>query len=87
MAASTTTTASGGALTQEQVQRILIKPLEQASVFLQAGPRIFDVVADGKVRIPRLVSMTTPSWVGENQLIPEVDATSARSPCSTPPCR
>ena len=75
MAASTTTTASGGALTQEQVQRILIKPLEQASVFLAAGPRIFDVTADGKVRIPKLVSMTTPSWVGENQLIPEVDAT------------
>jgi len=75
MAASTTTTASGGALTQEQVQRILIKPLEQASVFLSALPRIFDVTADGKVRIPRLVSMTAPSWVGENQLIPEVDAT------------
>lgn len=72
MAASTTSAAQ---LTQEQVQRILIKPLEQASVFLAAGPRIFDVTADGRVRIPKLVSMTAPSWVGENTLIPEVDAT------------
>ena len=75
MPASSATTASGGALTTEQVQRILIKPLEMASVFLAAGPRIFDVTADGKVRIPRLVSMTAPAWVGENALIPEVDAT------------
>lgn len=72
MAAST---ASAGQLTQEQVQRILIKPLEQASVFLAAGPRIFDVTAAGPVRIPKLVSMTAPAWVGENTLIPEVDAT------------
>ena len=52
MPASSATAASGAALTTEQVQRILIKPLEQASVFLAAGPRIFDVTADGKVRIP-----------------------------------
>ena len=72
MAASTTSAAQ---LTTEQVQRILIKPLEQASVFLAAGPRIFDVTADGKVRIPKLVSMTAPAWHGENELITEVDAT------------
>jgi len=64
MAASTTTTASGGALTQEQVQKILVKPLEQASVFLSAGPRIFDVTAAGPVRIPTLVGVTAPSWHG-----------------------
>lgn len=29
-------------LTQEQVQRILIQPLTDKSVFLAAGPRIFD---------------------------------------------
>lgn len=72
MAASTTTAAE---LTAEQVQKILVKPLETASVFLSAGPRIFDVTAAGIVRIPKLVSMTAPSWVGENALIPEVDAT------------
>ncbi len=72
MAASTT---SATALTEDQVQRILIQPLTAASVFLAAGPRIFDVTADGPVRIPKLVSMTAPSWTGENELIPEVDAT------------
>jgi hypothetical protein len=35
-------------LTADQVQRILVKPLEQASVVLAAGPRISDVTADGR---------------------------------------
>lgn len=61
-------------LTAEQVQAILVQPLTAASVFLAAGPRIFDVTAAGVVRIPRLVGMTAPSWVGENTLIPEVEA-------------
>ncbi|MDP9465672.1 MAG: phage major capsid protein [Actinomycetota bacterium] len=60
-------------LTADQVQRILVKPLEQASVFLAAGPRIFDVTAAGPVRIPKLVSMGAPAWHGENELITEVD--------------
>ena len=70
MASSTVTAPE---LTQEQVQRILVKPLEAASVFLAAGPRIFDVTAAGVVRIPKLVSMTAPAWHGENELITEVD--------------
>ncbi len=70
MASSTVTAPE---LTQEQVQRILVKPLEAASVFLAAGPRIFDVTAVGVVRIPKLVSMTAPAWHGENELITEVD--------------
>ncbi len=70
MASSTVTAPE---LTQEQVQQILVKPLEQASVFLSAGPRIFDVTAAGVVRVPKLVSMTAPSWHGENELITEVD--------------
>lgn len=73
MAASTATT--GQYLTEAQVQHILVKPLEQASVFLAAGPRIFDVTAAGPVHIPKLVSMTAPSWHGENELIAEVGAT------------
>jgi hypothetical protein len=36
-----------------QVQRIHVKPLEQASVFLAAGPRIFDVTAAGVVAVAR----------------------------------
>lgn len=67
-------TVNAPELTQEQVQAILIKPLEQASVFLAAGPRIFDVTAAGVVRIPKLVSMGSPAWHGENELITEVDA-------------
>lgn len=80
MSASTTTAPE---LTREQVQAILVQPLTAASVFLAAGPRIFDVTAAGPVRIPRLVSMTAPSWVGENVLIPEVEADSTRCGCST----
>jgi predicted phage gp36 major capsid-like protein len=68
-------TVNAPQLTEQQVQHILVKPLEQASVFLAAGPRIFDVTAAGVVRVPKLVSMTAPGWHGENELITEVDAT------------
>lgn len=68
-------TVNAPQLTEQQVQRILVQPLERASVFLAAGPRIFDVTAAGTVRIPKLVSMTAPAWHGENELITEVDAT------------
>ena len=60
-------------LTREQVLAILIQPLQAASVFLASNPRIFDVTAAGVVRIPTLVGMDAPSWIGENTLIPEVD--------------
>lgn len=70
MAASTSTSAE---LTTEQVQSILVEPLETASVFLASGPRIFDT--DGStVRVPKLSSMGAPSWHGENEQITEVDA-------------
>ena len=64
-------------LTPDQVQAILVKPLTAASVFLAAGPRIFDVTAAGPVRIPTLVGMDAPSWHGENEQINEVNATFA----------
>ena len=71
MAASTTTAAE---LTAEQVQAILIRPLEDASQFLAAGPRIFDT--DGSpVRIPKLGATDSPSWHGENEEIDEVEQT------------
>lgn len=70
MATSTTTARE---LTREQVQTILIKPLQDQSVFLSAGPRIFDT--DGSlVRIPKLGGPTAPSWHGENEQISEVNA-------------
>ena len=69
MATDTTTAPE---LTREQVQAMLVQPLEQASVFLASGPRIFDT--DGNpVRIPKLTGMDEPSWHGENEQIDEVD--------------
>ena len=71
MATSTTTAA---ALTAEQVSTILTKPLEQRSVFLAAGPTIFDTNGS-PVRIPAMPASEQDElqWVGENELIPEVD--------------
>lgn len=65
------TTKTNPELLQEQVANILIQPLEAASVVLAAGPRIFDTASP--LRIPKLVSSTDPSWVGESELIPEHD--------------
>lgn len=66
-------TATAPELTAEQVVKILVEPLQAASVFLAAGPRIFD--SNGSpVRVPKLNGMTEPSWIGENTLIPEVEA-------------
>lgn len=65
-----TTTAS--ALIQEQVASILVQPLEAASVVLASGPRVFD--SSEPLRIPTLTGSTDPSWVAENALIPDVDA-------------
>lgn len=59
-------------LTAEQVQKILVQPLEAASVFLAAGPRIFDTA--GPLRIPKAPTLNNSvSFVGENEAIPEVD--------------
>lgn len=66
-------TITASELTNDQVQAILVRPLEMASVFLAAGPRIFDT--DGSpVRIPKLgAPITDPGFTGENELIPERD--------------
>ncbi len=66
------TTSNATELTSEQLQSVLVQPLEDASVFLSAGPRIFDT--DGSpVRIPKLTGMDDPSWTGEGEKIDEVD--------------
>lgn len=54
------TTATAPELTTEQVQRILIQPLQDTSVILSAGCRIFDTNGS-PVRVPKLVGATTPS--------------------------
>ena len=58
-------------LTAEQAQKILVAPLEAASVFLAAGPRIFDTA--GPLRIPKAPGASAVSFVGENEQIPEVN--------------
>lgn len=69
MAAGTDTAPE---LARQQVQAILVEPLEQASVFLAAGPRIFDT--DGSpVRVPKLTTVTNPDWIGESEQITEKD--------------
>lgn len=70
----TASTQTAPELTREQVQAILVKPLEDKSVFLASGPRVFDT--DGSpVRIPKMGAATNPDWIGENELITEKDVT------------
>lgn len=64
-------TVSASELTQEQVAKILVKPLEEAAKFLAAGPRIFDTASE--LRIPKLGAPTAVTWVGENTQIPEAN--------------
>lgn len=69
-------TSTAGELTTEQVQTVLTQPLEQRSVFLAAGPRIFDT--DGSpVRVPKAPADGSAAlgWTGEGEQISEQDKT------------
>ncbi|WP_431711104.1 phage major capsid protein [Glutamicibacter uratoxydans] len=70
MALSTSTAPE---LTAEQVQKILVQPLAEKSIFLAAGPRIFDTNGS-PVRVPKMGGETDPAWHGQNELITEVEA-------------
>lgn len=63
------TTASNPTLLQDQVASLLVQPLEAASVVLSSGVRVFDTSSE--LRIPRLVSGSTPTFVAEGGLIPD----------------
>lgn len=63
-------TVNASELTAEQVQKILIQPLEDQSVILSSGVRIFDTNGS-PVRVPKMGPPTTPGWFGENELIEE----------------
>lgn len=65
----TETTTANPELLADQVSSLLVQPLEAASVVLSSGPRIFDT--SGVLRIPKLVSGSTPTFVGEGGLIPD----------------
>lgn len=67
-------TISAQELTAEQVQKILIQPLEDTSVILSSGVRIFDTNGS-PVRVPKMGPATSPGWFGENELIGEVNPT------------
>lgn len=67
-------TSTAPELTSEQVQKILVQPLEAKSLFLASGPRIFDSNGS-QIRIPKMGGPTAPAWHGENDLITEQDAT------------
>ncbi|MCH8612330.1 phage major capsid protein [Arsenicicoccus dermatophilus] len=76
LATQTTTAAAGSVatpeLTAEDVKAILVEPLRAQSVFLAAGPRIFDTA--GPLRLPKNGGpITDPGWTGENEQIPERD--------------
>lgn len=67
-------TNTGGSLIEEQVANFLVEPLQAASVILGApGVRIFD--SSEPLRIPTITGDMGGTWVGENELIPEVNAT------------
>lgn len=55
----------------EQVSSMLVEPLTAASVVLASNPTVFQ--SSEPLRVPTLTGDTDPSWVGENELIPEAD--------------
>ena len=71
------TTATAPELTQEQVQRVLVQPLEAASTFLASGPRIFDTNGS-PVRVPKMGGPISVDWVARARRSP-----TTRAPTST----
>lgn len=64
-------TSANTTLLQSQVADLLVQPLEQASTFLAAGPRILDSASP--VRIPRIVNGVSASFVAEGSQITDGD--------------
>ena len=69
--ANDSTTAN--TLIKEQVASFLVQPLERASVILNAGATVFN--SSEPLRIPTIAEGVNPTWVGENELIPEDEVT------------
>lgn len=65
--------ANSTELTAEQVQKVLVQPLAQKSIFLSAGVQIVDTA--GPLRIPKGANPTTPDWYGQNEQITDEDPT------------
>lgn len=71
MSNSTNNTAE---LTAEQVQNVLVQPLQAASLFLAAGPTVINTA--GPIRLPKAAKYdgSALGFTGESELIPERDA-------------
>lgn len=74
-------TISASALTTEQLEAYLVRPLLQKSVVLAAGPRMFEGTKADPLKIPRLTTFdiginngaSAGFWKGENVQIGEVN--------------
>lgn len=60
-------TSGNTTLLQDQVASLLVQPLEQASTFLAAGPRILDSASP--IRVPRIASGVTAGFIAEGEQI------------------
>lgn len=68
-------TAAGGALTQEETAALLVEPLLSEAVVLAAGPRVF-TSAGVPLNIPKISALDLADpWRAENTLIAEADPT------------
>jgi HK97 family phage major capsid protein len=66
-------TISNATLTQDQVERLLIQPLQQRSTYLSQGFQVF--TSNGEpIKLPSLTSFGTATFVAQGTAIPEVNA-------------
>jgi len=69
-------TTSNATLTKDQVESLLIMPLQQASTYMAQGFPMF--VSNGEpIKVPSLSTMGTPTYVAEGSAIPEVSASTS----------
>ena len=65
------TTGGNSTLIQSEVASLLVQPLEQASTFLAAGPKILD--SSSPIRVPRITNGVTAGFVAEGAQITDGD--------------
>lgn len=67
-------TISNATLTQDQVERLLINPLQERSTYMAQGFPVF--TSNGEpIKLPRLTSFGTATFVAQGTAIPVVNAT------------
>lgn len=72
----TATTIANATLTQDQVERLLILPLQQRSTYMQQGFPVF--TSNGEpIKLPSLTSFGTATFVAQGTAIPEVTASTS----------